>query len=143
MATGVQHAAGTPTGNSGNEVWAVPATLPRSGRLEYRPGLCQHLRSTPVPRNDLQLIQACLAGRHDAWDELVDRFKRLVYSIPRRYGFSDADADDVFQNVFIILYRKLDTVRDHERLAGWLIRTTHRESTGLASSPAGMFSWMR
>lgn len=105
----------------------MPWTLPWLGRLKYRPGLCQHLRSTPVPRNDLQLIQACLAGRHDAWDELVDRFKRLVYSIPRRYGFSDADADDVFQNVFIILYRKLDTVRDHERLAGWLIRITHRE----------------
>ncbi len=78
-------------------------------------------------QNDPELIQSCLDGRQGAWDELVDRYGRLVYSIPRRYGFCDADADDVFQNVFTIMYRKLDTVRDHARLASWLIRVTHRQ----------------
>ena len=75
---------------------------------------------------DAALIAACLDGSQAAWGEMVQRFGRLVYSIPRRYGFCDADAQDVFQSVFSILHQKLDTVRDAARLAPWLIRTTHR-----------------
>jgi RNA polymerase sigma factor (sigma-70 family) len=77
--------------------------------------------------DEAALVQACLGGDEAAWSELVDRFGRLVYSVPRRYGFSDADAQDVFQTVFTILYRKLEGIREADRLAGWLIRTTHRE----------------
>jgi RNA polymerase sigma factor (sigma-70 family) len=75
---------------------------------------------------DAALVAACLDGSHVAWDEMVRRFGRLVYSIPRHYGFSEADADDVHQAVFTQLYQKLGTVRDADRLAPWLIRTTHR-----------------
>ena len=84
-------------------------------------------RDTAVSWTDAQLIEACLGGDRQAWNEIVDRYGRLVYSIPRRNGLSDADCDDVFQDVFIILYRKLDTIRDRQRLSAWLIRTTHRE----------------
>ena len=78
-------------------------------------------------QDDPKLIKACLAGKQNAWDELVERYGRLIYSIPRKYGFCDADADDVYASVFTILFRKLDTVRDQSRLAAWIIRTTHRE----------------
>ncbi len=78
-------------------------------------------------RSDPELIQACLAGESAAWDTLVDTYSRLVYSIPRRYGMTEADADDVTQVVFTILFRKLDTLKDNTRLSAWLITTTHRE----------------
>jgi RNA polymerase sigma factor (sigma-70 family) len=81
-----------------------------------------------VSRDDSALIQACLAGNAAAWNELVDRFGRLVYSVPRRYGLSAADADDVFQSVFTLLFRRLGALRDHSRLSSWLITTAHRES---------------
>jgi RNA polymerase sigma factor (sigma-70 family) len=58
----------------------------------------------------------------------VDRYGRLVYSIPRRYGLSEADASDVMQTVFVTAFRKLETLKDHERLSAWLITTAHRES---------------
>ena len=77
-------------------------------------------------RSDEDLIKACLDGEQDAWNELVDRYGRLVYSVSRRYGLSEADSRDVFQDVFTILYRKLCTVRDRGRLSSWLIRTTYR-----------------
>ena len=77
--------------------------------------------------DDLRLVEACCGGNQAAWGELVDRYGRLVYSIPASYGMSGADADDVFQCVFTILYRKLETIRDRTRLSAWLIRTTHRE----------------
>jgi RNA polymerase sigma factor (sigma-70 family) len=78
-------------------------------------------------RSVAALVQDCLAGDERAWGELVDRYGRLVYSIPRRMGLSAADADDVFQNVFLLLYRNLSTLRDRGRVSSWLITTTNRE----------------
>jgi RNA polymerase sigma factor (sigma-70 family) len=80
-----------------------------------------------VYRSDPSLIQACLSGDKAAWDALVERYGRLVYSIPRRYGLSTEDADDVFQNVFLSAYRSLDKLKDQSRLSSWLITTAHRE----------------
>ncbi len=78
-------------------------------------------------RHDPLLVQACLSGDQSAWNSLVDRYARLVYSIPLRYGFSAQDADDVFQNVFTIVYRQLSHLRDQKLLAAWLITITRRE----------------
>lgn len=76
---------------------------------------------------DSDLIKACLDGNESAWKELVDRYARLVYSIPYRWGFSPADADDIFQNVFAIVYRQLASLRDQRLLVAWLIRITRNE----------------
>jgi RNA polymerase sigma factor (sigma-70 family) len=73
-------------------------------------------------------VRDCLDGRPDAWSELVDRYERLVYSVPRRCGLGEADADDVLQSVFTMLFRKLESLRDHDRLASWLLTTAYRES---------------
>lgn len=79
-------------------------------------------------RSDPHLVEACLAGDQAAWNELVERYQWLVYSIPRRYGLAKADAEDVMQNVFLIIYRKLETLRDHTLLSAWLIRIAQREA---------------
>ena len=68
-----------------------------------------------------------MRGDQRAWNTLVDRYARLVFSIPKRYGFGDSDSDDVAQSVFLILFRKLDQLQDQQRLSAWLITTTHRE----------------
>lgn len=77
---------------------------------------------------DPHLVAACLKGDRAAWNELVERYQWLVYSVPRRYGLDKADAEDVLQNVFLIVYRRLDTLRDQSRLSSWLIRIAHRET---------------
>lgn len=78
--------------------------------------------------SDPELIQACLNGDEPAWKELVQRYGRLVYSIPFRYGLNATDADDIFQNVFVIVHRRLDTLKDQTLLASWLITVTVRET---------------
>ena len=78
-------------------------------------------------RSDPALVQAALAGSASAWDELITRYGRLVYSVPRRYGFDEADAEDVMQNVFVILLRKLHQLTDQTRLSSWLLTAAHRE----------------
>ncbi len=95
----------------------MPATVSQP----HRPG------GRFTARSDPDLIQACLDGEKESWEELVSRYGRLVYSVARRYGLAEADAQDVFQNVFVIVYRQLDGVRDRERLPAWIIRTTQRE----------------
>jgi RNA polymerase sigma factor (sigma-70 family) len=92
--------------------------------------------------SDAELISACFAGDSAAWDNLVERYARLVYSIPRKRGLSAADADDVVQAVFLTTYRRLETLRDAERISAWLIRVTHRETSryrrSRAASDAGL-----
>lgn len=90
-----------------------------------------------MKRTDAQLIAACQAGEQAAWNELVDRFGRLVYSIPRRYGLSEADADDVFAGVWSIAFRRLPHLRDEGKLSSWLITTTHRESWRVGKNRPG------
>jgi RNA polymerase sigma factor (sigma-70 family) len=79
-------------------------------------------------RGDPELIAACLEGNHEAWEILLARYQRLIYSIPLKSRLSADDAADVFQSVCLKLYEKLDTLRDHEKISSWLITTTTRES---------------
>lgn len=77
--------------------------------------------------SDAQLIQVCLRGDERAWEALLERYERLIYSIPRRYGMSEHDAAEVFQNVCITLLEQLERLRHHEKLGAWLVTTTRRE----------------
>lgn len=76
---------------------------------------------------DAILIHRCLRRDETAWRELVEKYQRLVYSIPRGYRLSDSVCDDVFQSVFALLYQNLASLHDTRTLAKWLITTTRRE----------------
>jgi RNA polymerase sigma factor (sigma-70 family) len=76
---------------------------------------------------DPELIEACLKGSGQAWEALLIRYQRLIYSIPLRYGLPEHDANDVFQNVSLLLWENLGRVRDRARLGAWLAITTRRE----------------
>ena len=78
-------------------------------------------------RGDRELIAACLDGDSTAWETLITRYQRLIYSIPMKARLSSDDAADIFQSVCLKLYEKLSTLRDHERISSWLITTTTRE----------------
>jgi RNA polymerase sigma factor (sigma-70 family) len=76
---------------------------------------------------DQELVMACLANNEVAWEVLISRYERLIYSIPIKLGMSPQEAIEVFQSVCFILLKKLATLRNHERLYSWLITTTTRE----------------
>jgi RNA polymerase sigma factor (sigma-70 family) len=84
--------------------------------------------------SDPDLVQACLEGDETAWTTLVERYQRLVLSVARKSGLSEADADDVFQIVFTTLFRRLEGLRDQTRLSSWLITTTYREAWRLGKN---------
>ena len=73
------------------------------------------------------LVARARNGDQQAWDDLVERYAPLVWSICRRHQLSDADADDVQQSVWLQLVSQLDKIRDATALPGWLATTTRRE----------------
>jgi RNA polymerase sigma factor (sigma-70 family) len=76
---------------------------------------------------DERLVQECLGGDERAWNTLIDKYKRLIYSVPVKYGFSPDDAGDIFQNVCIDLFTNLSKLRKIESLRSWLITVaTHK-----------------
>src|SRR5262245_53516220 len=76
---------------------------------------------------DRDLVEACLGGDTDAWEALISRYQRLIYSIPIRSGFSPVDAADIFQSVCLKLFQKLSDLRKKEKISSWLMTTTTRE----------------
>jgi RNA polymerase sigma factor (sigma-70 family) len=62
-----------------------------------------------------------------AWDELVERFAPLVWSICRRFRLSRSDAEDVSQVVWLRLVEHLPALREPAALPGWIATTTQRE----------------
>lgn len=84
---------------------------------------------TPSPRSDSDdkvLIHACLLGDEQAWEVLLTRYSRLIYTIPLRFGFGDLVAEEIFQEVCIILLEKLDTLHDAAQFKPWLVTLTRR-----------------
>lgn len=77
---------------------------------------------------DGHLIERCRNGDATAWQELVHRYAPLVHSVPVRFGFSTAEAEDVAQEVFLALAQGLFQIEDGARLPGWLLTTTRRIS---------------
>ena len=74
--------------------------------------------------DDERLVRECLDGNQEAWSALIDKYKRLIYSIPVKYELSREDANDVFQSVCLDLYSELSRLREPRALPKWLIQTT-------------------
>ncbi len=73
------------------------------------------------------LVTRARNGEKQAWDELIDRYAPLMWSICRRYRLGRADAEDVGQSVWLRLAGQLASLRDPAALPGWLASTTQRE----------------
>lgn len=78
--------------------------------------------------SDETLVSACRRGDEAAWETLIARYQRLVFSITRRAGL-DADlAAEVFQQVFTVLLERLDQIEQPMRIGAWLATTARREA---------------
>ena len=73
------------------------------------------------------LVTRASGGDQHAWNELVERYAPLVYTICTRYRLSSHDTEDVGQNVWLLLVEQLGKLREPAALPGWLATTTARE----------------
>ncbi|MCA1579245.1 MAG: sigma-70 family RNA polymerase sigma factor [Acidobacteria bacterium] len=78
--------------------------------------------------SDLQLVLDCRGGDQLAWQKLVQRYQRLIYTIPLRAGLDQAQAAEIFQDVFTTLFQKLNDIEEPEKLQAWLVTTARRKT---------------
>jgi len=69
------------------------------------------------------LLRRAAAGDDAAWREIVAHYQRLVYATIRTFRIPPSDAEDLFQETFLRLYRHATGLRDSRALARWLIVT--------------------
>ena len=74
--------------------------------------------------NDTDLIVQAQKGDQSAFEELVYRYDRNVLSIALRYALNEDDAKDLYQEVFIRVYRGLKSFRFQSEFSTWLFRIT-------------------
>lgn len=72
--------------------------------------------------HDPELVRACLTGRRDAFDVLVERHRRHVYLLCYRFAGNHEDASDLAQEVFIRAYRALGGFKGQSAVGTWLYR---------------------
>jgi len=81
---------------------------------------------------DRQLVERCLARDGAAWRSLYDAHHTRVARLIAALGIVDGEADDVCQEIFIIVYRHLKTFRGEARLSTWIHRLATRHALRFA-----------
>ncbi|MFE1339427.1 MULTISPECIES: RNA polymerase sigma factor [unclassified Streptomyces] len=84
-------------------------------------------------KGNAELLAGCARGEAEAWDETVDRFGRLVWSVARSHRVSRVDAEDVRQLTWFRLMQNADRIRDPDRLGDWLATVARREAIKAAT----------
>lgn len=103
---------------------APPIDAARSSNVT---SLASRARRVAAP-TDADLLRRCRRRDPEAWQLLVERYERLIYSVALRNGLSREDAADVTQTTFVALMDALNKLRDEERLASWLMTVARRQS---------------
>ena len=93
------------------------------------PGLARHHDPAAAA-----LCTRAAAGDQGAWDDIVERYAPMVWSICTRFRLSDRDLEDVAQNVWLLLVEQLGKLPEPAALAGWLAATTRRECLRVATA---------
>lgn len=82
----------------------------------------QERRQAGDERNEADAIERAKQGDAHAFQDLYDRHKRRVYSLCLRMTANTAEAEDLTQEAFLQLYRKIGTFRGESAFSTWLHR---------------------
>jgi RNA polymerase sigma factor (sigma-70 family) len=77
------------------------------------------------------LVAAACRRDPGAWEELMARYGALVRGVVASYRLQDADASDAAQMTWLRAFERLESLRDPERLGGWLATIAGRECLAL------------
>jgi RNA polymerase sigma factor (sigma-70 family) len=77
---------------------------------------------------DSALVKRCLRGDQEAWAALLERYKRLIFSVPLRNGLNRDEAADVFQSVCLDLLNGLPQLRAAKALPKWLMQASYHHT---------------
>lgn len=100
-----------PAGRGGVGVWDY-----------FRPEGCGRIAEDNLDQ-DSSLVRRCLSGEDAAWEEMVRTHTRRVYALCYRFTGRDSEAQDLTQEVFLRVFRSLNSFRAGEgSFVVWLTR---------------------
>ncbi len=77
---------------------------------------------------DFELVKKFNVGIESAYDLIAKKYQKIIYWHARRMLGNHMDADEVSQEVLILLYKKLNTFRFQSSLSTWIYKITSTRS---------------
>lgn len=74
--------------------------------------------------SDIEIVNRCLAGDVNAFEILIERYKRAVYNTAYRMMGSREDAEDVSQEAFVRMYNSLSKYNPEYKFITWAMKVT-------------------
>jgi RNA polymerase sigma-70 factor, ECF subfamily len=71
---------------------------------------------------DTQLVAQFKRGSNDAFEEIVSRYESKVFNLAMRFTRNQEDAEEVLQDVFTTIYKKIDGFQGKSAFSSWLYR---------------------
>jgi RNA polymerase sigma factor (sigma-70 family) len=90
-----------------------------------------------VSRPDAELVARCRAGDSDAFEALYREHSPRLYALARRMTGSSPESEDLLQDIFLQVHRKLDSYRGDAALGTWLYRLAIRQCLDFLRSRHG------
>ncbi len=78
--------------------------------------------------SDAELVVAALGGNTQAFDVLVNRYRRAMLTVAQRIVRNPADAEDVVQDAFLRSFEALPQLSDLNRFGAWLHSITRNRA---------------
>jgi RNA polymerase sigma-70 factor (ECF subfamily) len=80
---------------------------------------------TPISeRDDVELVKKFTEGCQRSFEELVKRYETKVHNLAMRLTRNAEDAEEVLQDVFITVHRKIAGFEGKSKFSSWLYRVT-------------------
>jgi RNA polymerase sigma-70 factor (ECF subfamily) len=75
-----------------------------------------------LEQTDYELVKICLSGKRNIFSEIVTRYKRLVYATIYNFMGNSPDMSDLFQEVFLKVYKSLASYNPDYQFATWAVK---------------------
>jgi RNA polymerase sigma-70 factor (ECF subfamily) len=75
-------------------------------------------------RSDKELVETLKAGDCASFDELLKRYSEKVHNLAMRITRNEEDAEEILQDVFVTVHKKIDKFEGKSAFSSWLYRVT-------------------
>lgn len=84
--------------------------------------------SQGLSEEEARIVRGLRAGIEEAYEELIDRFEQQLYGMTYRLLGNQTDAADVVQEVFLKVFRTINSFREQSSLRTWIYRIAVNEA---------------
>ncbi len=86
--------------------------------------MTSNAKQKAVETDDKMLVLNLQSGCQNSFEELVNKYETKVHNLAMRLTRNPEDAEEVLQDVFVTVYRKIDGFEGKAKFSSWLYRIT-------------------